>query len=125
MARIKVGIMPAEKFRKYTLDIATGKHVPKRGEPKIWFASMKALSETLSDPNRELLGLIAEQHPDSLSELAEMSGRAVSSVSRTLKKMENLGLVQLKRERYGRVVPKVPYSDIILDMSIGGGAQRA
>ena len=84
MAKIKVGIMPSDQFRKYTMDIATGKHVPKRGEPKIWFASMKALSETLSDPNRELLALIAEQNPDSLSELAEMSGRAVSSVSRTL-----------------------------------------
>ena len=125
MAKIKVGIMPKEKFRKYTLDIATGKHVPKRGEPKIWFASMKALSETLSDPNRELLALIAEQHPGSLSELAELSGRAVSSISRTLKRMEGLGLVQLKHEKHGRVVPRVPYSDIVLDMAIGRDAMGA
>lgn len=125
MKKVKVGIMPSKQYRQYTLDIATGKHVPKRGEPKIWFASMKALSETLSDPNRELLALIAEQHPDSLSELAELSGRAVSSVSRTLKMMENLGLVNLTREKHGRVVPKVPYSDIVLDMSIGGDAQSA
>jgi predicted transcriptional regulator len=125
MAKIKVGIMPSDQFRQYTKDIVTGKYVPKRGEPKIWFASMKALSETLSDPNRELLALIAEQHPDSLSELAELSGRAVSSISRTLKRMEHIGLVQLKREKHGRVVPKVPYSDIVLDMSIGDNAQRA
>jgi predicted transcriptional regulator len=125
MAKIKVGIMPSGEFRQYTLDIATGKHVPKRGEPKVWFASMKALSETLSDPNRELLRLIAEQSPDSLSELAELSGRAVSSISRTLKNMENAGLVQLKRGKHGRVVPKVPYSDITLDMSIGRDALGA
>lgn len=120
MAKLKVGIMPRDQFRRYTRDIATGKHVPGRGEPGIWFESMKALAETLSDPNRELLALIAEQHPGSLSELAELSGRTVSSVSRTLKRMERIGLVQLKREKQGRVVPSVPYSDIVLDMSIRG-----
>ncbi len=125
MAKIRVGIMPHEEFRKYTLDIAAGKHVPERGAPKIWFASMKALSETLSDPNRALLALIADQHPESLSELAKLSGRAVSSISRTLKRMEGLGLVQLKHEKHGRVVPKVPYSDIVLDMSIGRDAPGA
>lgn len=125
MKKIRIGIMPPKEYRQYTLDIAAGKHVPKRGEPKIWFASMKALAETLSDPNRELLALIAKQHPESLSELAALSGRAVSSVSRTLKRMENLGLVQMKREKYGRVVPRVPYSDIVLDLSIGSRAQGA
>jgi len=118
MKMIKVGIMPRDKMREYTKAIAMGKHVPKRGEPKIWFTSMAVLSQVLSDRNRELLALIAKEKPESITELAELSGRAQSSVSRTLKKMEGLGLVTMRREKHGRLVPKVPYSDIVLDLSI-------
>jgi len=125
MKTIKVGIMSRNKMREYTKAIAIGKHTPKRGEPKVWFSSMAVLSQVLSDSNRELLSLIAEQKPESISELAELSGRAQSSVSRTLKKMERLGLVNMKRGKQGRLQPKVPYSDIVLDMSITGHAQGA
>ena len=120
MKRVKVGIMPLKDFQVYTRDIVTGKHKHKRkrGEPKIWFSSMAALAQVLSDRNRELLALIAEQEPESLSELSELSGRAQSSLTRTLKKMEGYGLVTIKRGKHGRLQPSVPYSDIVLDMSI-------
>lgn len=119
MKRVKVGIMPLKDFQVYTRDIVTGKHQRKRGEPKIWFSSMAALAQVLSDRNRELLALIAEQEPESLSELSDLSGRAQSSLTRTLKKMEGYGLVTIKRGKHGRLQPSVPYSDIVLDMSIG------
>ena len=75
----------------------------------------------LSDQNRALLVLIAEVQPDSLSELADLSGRAKSNLSRTLKTMERYGLVQLQKGKGGKVIPRVPYSDIVLDMPIGAG----
>jgi predicted transcriptional regulator len=118
MKRVKVGIMPLKDFQVYTRDIVAGKHRRKRGEPKIWFSSMAALAQVLSDRNRELLALIAEQEPESLSELSVLSGRAQSSLTRTLKKMEGYGLVTIKRGKHGRLQPSVPYSDIVLDMSI-------
>ncbi len=119
MKRVKVGIMPLKDFQVYTSDIVTGKQKRKRGEPKIWFSSMAALAQVLSDRNRELLALIAEQEPESLSELSHLSGRAQSSLTRTLKKMEGYGLVTIKRGKHGRRQPSGPYSDIVLDMSIG------
>ncbi len=119
MKRVKVGIMPLKDFQDYTKAIVTGKHKRKRGEPKIWFNSMAALAQILSDRNRELLALIANQEPESLSELAELSGRAQSSLTRTLKKMEGYGLVTIKRGKHGRLQPTVTYSDIVLDISIG------
>jgi predicted transcriptional regulator len=119
MKRVKVGIMPLKDFQVYTKDIVSGKRKRKRGEPKIWFSSMAALAQILSDRNRELLALIAEQEPESLSELSDLSGRAQSSLTRTLKKMESYGLVTIKRGKQGRLQPRVPYSDIVLDMSIG------
>lgn len=90
--------MSQAKYRERTLAIARGEYTPKPGEPKIWFPSMKSLSEVLSDNNRELLHIIRERHPESISELAKMTGRKQSNLSRTLKTMERYGFVALKRQ---------------------------
>ena len=124
MKRVKVGIMPLKQFQAYTMNIVTGKYKPKRGEPKIWFNSVETFAKVLSDPNRELLALIAKESPKSISELARLSGRAQSNLTRTLKKMEDYGFVTMKTGKRGSKQPFVPYSDIVLDMSITGHAQR-
>lgn len=99
MKSIVVGIMPQEKIRARILAIACGDYKPRAGEPKIWFTSMKSLSEVLSDENRALLHVITEMKPSSISELAETTGRKPSNLSRTLKTMSNYGIVDLKKER--------------------------
>ena len=95
---ITIGIMPQEKIRERALKIARGKYKPKASEPKIWFTSMKSLAEVLSDDNRALLHVITEMKPESISELAEATGRKPGNLSRTLKTMSNYGIVDLKRE---------------------------
>ena len=45
--------------------------------------------------------------------------RAKSNLSRTLKTMARYGLVQLEKSAGGTLVPKVPYSVIKLDLSMG------
>ena len=80
---------------------------------------MESFAKVLSDKNRVLLDLIMEKKPGSLAELAELSGRAKSNLSRTLHTMERYGLVQLKKDASGKVVPRVSYTDIVLDVSIG------
>lgn len=116
--QIKVGIMPLKEFQAYTRAIATGKHKRKRGEPKIWFNSMASLAQVLSDQNRELLALIAKEEPESISQLAILSHRSQSNLTRTLKKMEHYGLVRMKAGVKGKKQPSVPYTDILVDMSI-------
>jgi len=125
MKRVKIGIMPLQDFQAYTRDIVAGKHKRKRGEPNIWFSSMASLAQVLSDQNRDLLSLIAEQQPESISELARLSDRSQSNLTRTLKKMESYGLVKMKTGTRGSKRPFVPYSDIVLDISIGSRAKRA
>ena len=78
--------------------IARGDYKPGPKEPKVWFTSMKSLAEVLSDDNRSLLHVIMETRPESISALAEITGRKSSNLSRTLKTMSNYGLVELKRE---------------------------
>jgi len=125
MKRVKIGIMPLQNFQAYTKDIVSGKRKRKKGEPTIWFSSMASLAQVLSDQNCDLLSLIAEQQPESISELARLSDRSQSNLTRTLKKMESYGLVKMKIGTRGSKRPSVPYSDIVLDISIGRSAQRA
>jgi predicted transcriptional regulator len=102
MKRISIGIMPSKQFRQRALDIAAGKYKPKPSEPKVWFSSMRSLSEVLSDKNMNLLRLIAERRPDSIKELALISGRAPSNLSRTLKTFESYGFVKMEEQASGR-----------------------
>ena len=125
MKQIRVGIMPLKEFQAYTRAIVTGKHKRKRGGAKIWFNSMASLAQVLSDQNRELLALIAEEEPESISELARLSHRSQSNLTRTLKKMERYGLVKMKTGEQGKKQPCVPYTDIVVDMSIRDGTQWA
>ena len=98
MKTIVVGIMPQEKIRERVLAIARGDYKPKATEPKIWFTSMRSLAEVLSDDNRALLKVIQEVKPQSISSLADITGRKPGNLSRTLKTMSNYGFVEMKRE---------------------------
>ncbi len=45
MSVLKVGIMSRQQFQQRTLDITAGRYTPKRGEPKIWFSSVKPIAK--------------------------------------------------------------------------------
>ena len=72
--------------------------------PTVWFASWRQLAGVLSDENRALLRLIEDQQPRTVMELAELSGRAASNLSRTLRNLEGYGLVKLHRSPDTRAV---------------------
>ena len=97
MKAIVVGILPQDRIRERMLAIARGEYKPKAAEPKIWFTSMRSLAEVLSDDNRALLKVIQDTKPQSISTLAEMTGRTPGNLSRTLKTMSNYGFVEMKR----------------------------
>lgn len=99
MKTIVVGIMPQEKIRERVLAIARGDYKPKATDPKIWFTSMRSLAEVLSDDNRALLRVIQDVKPQSISLLADITGRKPGNLSRTLKTMSNYGFVEMKREK--------------------------
>ncbi|WP_027848387.1 MarR family transcriptional regulator [Marinospirillum minutulum] len=62
----------------------------------IWFDSLKSVANVLSKENQHLLKVIAEQQPQSVTELAALTGRAVSNVSRTLKTLGKYNLVAMQ-----------------------------
>lgn len=95
---MKIGIASEAELRQRSIDIAAGRRQRQKGEPKIWFTSMRAVAEVLSEKNRELLRILAEERPESVKELAELTGRAESNLSRTLKTLEGYGFVRLERK---------------------------
>lgn len=99
MSKVIIGILSQEKIRERVLAIAKGEYKPEPSEPKIWLTSMRSLAEVLSDDNRALLKIIQENHPESISSLAIITGRKLSNLSRTLQKMSNYGLVEMRREK--------------------------
>ena len=80
-------------------------------------ASGNVAPNTLHD-GRELLRVISEKAPGSLDELARITGKAKSNLSRTLRTMEGYGLVRLERGEHGRIMPKVMHDRVELDLSL-------
>lgn len=105
MKKLTIGILPQDKMRERVLQIARGELKPKPGDPRVWFPSMRSVAEVLSDENRALLKVIEAEQPPSIQELAELTGRKPSNLSRTLKTMSHYGLVELKPAGRRRLKP--------------------
>jgi len=97
MKTIRVGIMSQEQYKARTIAIAKGEYIPKKNEPKVWFQSVKSMAQVLSNENQDLLQVILDKHPQSLQELEQLTGRAKSNLSRTLKTLERYGIVELNK----------------------------
>ena len=105
---LKIGIISRDDYKKRTVAIARGEFKPKKDEPKVWFESVQSMAQVLSSENQKLLRIIKEQKPTSLKELALVSGRKLSNLSRTLNTMSRYGIVDLvKQERSVKPIVKV------------------
>ncbi|MEQ8384882.1 MAG: helix-turn-helix domain-containing protein [Coleofasciculus sp. A1-SPW-01] len=114
---MKIGIISREDYIKRTIAIAKGEYKPQKDEPKVWFESMKSLAQVLSNENQDLLRIIINHEPRSLSELEELTHRKKSNLSRTLKTLERYGIVELVKDK-GKVIPKVKATDFQVEFSL-------
>lgn len=124
MTTLKVGIADPEEMKERTMRIARGEEKPAPGDPTVWFASTESFARLLSASNRELLRIIHDQEPGSLEELAQITGRATSNVSRTLKKMESFGLVRTEKGIGLKRVPKVIHDRVELVLPLIEQSQK-
>lgn len=126
MSKARIGIMSLEQYKQRTIAIAKGIYQPKNDEPKIWFTSMKSLAHVLSEDNQLLLKLIIENKPKSVSDLEALTGykRKANNILRTLRTMEQYGLVKLEANpnkiHRGRapLMPKALYDQFDVEFSL-------
>jgi predicted transcriptional regulator len=114
MRTLRVGIASYDEMKARTLAVVRGERHVGPGEPTVWFTSTESFAKILSAGNRQLLRVIAERAPGSLDELARITGRAKSNLSRTLNTMEGYGLVRLERGERGRIAPKLTHDRVEL-----------
>lgn len=95
MTKLNIGIAPYEEMKRWTLAVASGKIKVESDAPKLWFTSLKAAANVFTEENRHLLKVIAEEHPQSIAELEKLTQRKASNLSRTLRKLEQYGVVRL------------------------------
>jgi predicted transcriptional regulator len=118
MTTLKIGIASPAEYKARTMAIARGELKLSPRSPKVWFTSIESVAKVLSDRNRELLAVIAEDRPESLQALAERTGRAKSNLSRTLKTMERYGLIRLEKRPNRALAPRVTFDDIRVDLPL-------
>lgn len=118
--KARIGIMSEQLVRARVLAIAQGKYKPAKDEPKIWYASLNAISQILNPENIKLLRLIDAERPESITTLAELSGRSKSNLSNTLKSLSEKGFVRLEKGEGKNLKPVALYTDfeIIIDKQI-------
>jgi predicted transcriptional regulator len=108
------------------------------GVPKRWFDSeetaskavtgdltAEALVKLLSPDNLRLLRLIGQSKPRSLRELAELTGRKASNLSRTLKKLESAGIVEMRPGPGRARIPALVARRVRLEVDLVGAAEHA
>ncbi|MCC7273014.1 MAG: MarR family transcriptional regulator [Alphaproteobacteria bacterium] len=88
------------------------------------FESIEALTRILTPENRSLLATIRDRKPQSIAELAAMTGRAAPNVTRTLTKLEAVGLVRMTLVAR-RKVPTAAASRVRVDIDPYSMSDRA
>ena len=115
-----VKIHSMQSLREEMRAVARGERPapPDAGRPT--FESVEALLHLLTPRNRQLLATLRDRKPESVTELAELTGRAQPNLTRTLAKLEGAGFITMKavgRRKAPRVAVKKivveidPYSD--------------
>ena len=118
MKTLIIGVTERQGMQARTMSVARGTHKPANGEPTVWFTSVERFATVFSRRNRELLTLIAREKPASLTELEALAGERRSNLSSALKTMLQYGLVELKAGKRGRLIPRVTYDRVRLDVSL-------
>lgn len=112
----KLKIQKLSALREEMKAIARGEKKAPAGAGKLSFNSVEALLRLLTPENRELLALLRNKKPGSLAELAKLSGRAAPNVTRTIGKLVDAGLVEVKVVKHRKVaVPVVKRLKIEID----------
>jgi predicted transcriptional regulator len=101
--------------------------------PKNWFdsdataqramadqVSAEAMVKLLSPGNLAVLDAISRQRPASIRELASLTGRKEASLSRTLKRFAQAGIVSFKDGPHRTRVPALIASRVHLDIDLAG-----
>jgi predicted transcriptional regulator len=83
-------------LREKMKEVARGERLAPKDAGGTTFDAVEALLRLVTPQNRELLAIIRDKKPQSIAELAELTGRAQPNLTRTLGKLAAIGFVRMK-----------------------------
>ncbi|ENM3808800.1 transcriptional regulator [Vibrio cholerae] len=97
--KARIGVAASEDLiRRHMINLAAGNINHSKHLPTFWFTSLKEASKLLCNENIELMLLISREKPESLAELAEISGHHIRELSRTLDDLSSKGFIQFEEK---------------------------
>jgi predicted transcriptional regulator len=112
----KYRVQDLRSLRDEMKAVARGERPPPAHAAELSFNSVDAVVRLLTPENRELLAIIRARDPQSVAELALMSGRAQPNLTRTLAKMEAVGLIAMRAVGRRRKAPSVTVKRIVIEI---------
>jgi predicted transcriptional regulator len=112
----KYKVQSLRSLRNEMKAVARGERPAPSDAAKPSFNSVDAVARLLTPENRELLAIIRDRKPQSVTELVQMSGRAQPNLTRTLAKMEAAGFIRMKAVGRRRKAPRVAIKKIVVEI---------
>ncbi len=111
----KYKVQNLRSLRNEMKAVARGERPAPTDAAKASFNSVEAIVRLLTPENRKLLALIRDRKPQSVAELAQMSGRAQPNLTRTLAKLEAAGFITMTAVGR-RKAPSVAVKKIVVEI---------
>jgi predicted transcriptional regulator len=81
--------------------------------------SAESVVKLLSKDNLFLLRLMRARRPASMAQLARLTGRKTSNLSRTLRRLEKIGVVTFSAGPNRTLIPRLTANSVKLEVKIG------
>jgi len=109
-------IQPLRELEAEMRAVARGEKAAPKDAAAPSFNSVDALMRLLTPENRRLMATIRDKKPKSIAELAKLTGRAPSNLTRTLNKLEDAGLVKMRADKKTKIpIPAVKILRVKID----------
>jgi predicted transcriptional regulator len=121
---IRIGIRKSlqglEEAKEIMRKISKGGKVKSRPF-ELYFENLMILRKTITEERLKILKVIKKDKPDSVYKLAKLLERDLKNVNNDVHFLADLGLIELSAEKKGRnrIIPRVEYEKIILEIPIG------
>ncbi|CAE6883168.1 TPA: transcriptional regulator [Vibrio vulnificus] len=92
--KARIGVASEDLIRTHMISVAAGNISHNKHLPTFWFTSLDEVSKLLCNENIELMLLISREKPESLAELAEISGHHILELSRKIDALSSKGFIQ-------------------------------
>jgi len=120
--KVRVGIKDLKTALNEFVEIgkAVEKGKPVKKEKGVYFTSVEAFRKAITPKRLALLKAIKTEKPSSVRQLSKIAERDVKNVSTDIKFLEQVGLVDIKRnnEAEKEIIPSVSYDKILFEIAV-------